>query len=78
MRLPPSAAPDDITIAVEALSELGGAWTAIATSENGAAFQGSGEITETDTGDGTVACEVRDTVEMGQSPKRFLRLRVAN
>jgi hypothetical protein len=76
LRLTRIPARDDVTIAVEAISELGGDWTSIATSENGAAFQGTANITETDHGDGTVGCEIRDTIDMDQSATRFMRVRV--
>lgn len=67
---------NDVTIVVEALSDLGGAWSEIARSENGGAFQGPGGVSETDKGDGTVDCEVRDTQEIGQANSRFIRVRV--
>jgi hypothetical protein len=69
-------ARDDVTIAVEALSDLGGSWTELARSTRGAAIQGSGGIAETPNSDGTVDCEVRDTVAIDQAAKRFMRVRV--
>ena len=69
-------ARDDVTIAVEALSDLGGSWTELARSTRGGAIQGSGGIAETPNSDGTVDCEVRDTVAIDQAAKRFMRVRV--
>jgi hypothetical protein len=69
-------ARDDVTITVEALSDLGGSWTELARSTRGAAIQGSGGIAETPNSNGTVDCEVRDTVEIDQAAKRFMRVRV--
>lgn len=67
---------NDVTIIVEVNSELDGSWTELARSTRGAAIQGSGGIAETPNSDGTVDCEVRDTVEIDQAAKRFMRVRV--
>lgn len=69
---------DDVTISVEAMSELGGSWTEVARSEGGGSFQGSAGISETPKSDGMVECEVRDVVEIGRAAKRFMRVRVVD
>lgn len=77
IRLNRIPARDDVTIIVEAQSGLGGAWTEIARSENGGPLQGAGGVTETAKGDGTMECEVRDTMEMNQAATRFMRVRIS-
>jgi alpha-tubulin suppressor-like RCC1 family protein len=67
---------NDVTIVVEAQAKLGGTWTEIARSANGAAFTGPGGVTETDAANGTKDVEVRDTQTIGSAARRFMRVRV--
>lgn len=65
----------DVTIIVEVQSGIGGAWTEIARSVNGAAFTGAGGVTETEASDGTKDVEIRDTQTVGSASRRFMRVR---
>ena len=72
-------ARNDITIYVEAADTLAGLSTSptiLATSVNGAPMSGVGVVGETDIGGGTRSAEVRDIINMGTAPRRFLRIRV--
>jgi hypothetical protein len=69
-------ARDDVTIAVEASDMVAGSWMPVATSVNGAPFSGAGYVGETDLGNGLRAVEVRDVVNVGDAPLRFMRVTV--
>lgn len=66
---------NDVTIVVEVQSSIGGAWTEIARSVNGAPFTGIGGVTETDAAGGTKDVEIRDTQTVGSAARRFMRVR---
>ena len=67
---------NDITLSVEAANTLSGPWTTIAASSGGGIFSGSGFVTETDAGNGLKIVEVRDTVNLADAARRFLRIKV--
>jgi hypothetical protein len=67
---------NDITIAIVASDSPAGPWTTIASSINGAPFDGEGLVQEVDAGDGLKAVEVRDTVNIGAQAHRFMRIEV--
>ena len=66
---------NDVTIVVEVQSSIGGEWTEIARSVNGAPFTGIGGVTETDAAGGTKNVEIRDTQIVGSAARRFMRVR---
>jgi hypothetical protein len=68
----------DVTITVEAASSPAGPWTALATSAGGAVFSGPGFVGETLVSGGLKTVEVRDTIVMTESPRRFMRIKVAH
>jgi hypothetical protein len=67
---------NDVTILVEVQGNLGGTWTEIASSVNGAAFTGPAGVTETAAADGAKDVEIRDTQTIGSAARRFMRVRV--
>ena len=71
-------ARNDVTILVEVQANLGGAWTEIARSVNGAAFTGPAGVTETDAAGDTKDVEIRDTQTVGSASRRFMRIRAEN
>lgn len=78
-------AATDVTIEVQAANSLDGPWTTISASSGGGSFFGTAQVTQTGVGlvfpgpsypTGTDMFQVRDTVPIGSTPRRFLRLRV--
>jgi hypothetical protein len=67
-------ARNDVTITVQAASDLAGPWITLATSVNGAPFSGSGTIMETNAPGGLKSVEVRDTVDVMSGAARFMRI----
>ncbi|MCF7785644.1 MAG: hypothetical protein K9N47_05945 [Prosthecobacter sp.] len=67
---------NDITISVEAADNLIGPWTSVARSMNGGAFSGSGFVSESDAGNGIKTVEVRDVLNIGDAPRRFMHINV--
>ncbi len=65
---------NDVTIVVEAQSALGGAWTEIARSTNGADFTGAASVSETAGDNGARRVSVGDVVT--NASRRFMRVRV--
>lgn len=78
MMVPRDPARNDVTLEVQAAASLAGPWVSIATSANGAPFAGPGYVS----GDGPEASvklvEVRDTVNIGDTAQRFLRIRITH
>ncbi len=72
--LPIRSLTENKSIEVQANNALIGTWATIATSINGAAFTGSGTISET--GSSLKTVEVRDTVNITAGGTRFMRIRV--
>ena len=70
-------ARNDITLEVQVAGDLAGPWTIIAMSAGGAAFTGQGAVGETNAGS-LKTVEVRDSVNIGDAPRRFMRVRVAH
>jgi uncharacterized repeat protein (TIGR03803 family) len=66
----------DITIILEAASDLSGSWTPLATSVMGRAFTGVGFISGDNNTLGIKTVLLRDTLAASGEPRRFLRLRV--
>lgn len=71
-------ARNDVTIYVEAADSPAGPWTTVATSTNGAVFTGPGYVNETDSSGGLKTVQVRDIVNMGDVPRRFMRIEVSH
>jgi hypothetical protein len=78
-------AATDVAIEVQAANSLDGPWTTISASSGGGSFFGTAQVTQTGVGlvfpgpsypTGTDMFQVRDTVPIGSTPRRFLRLRV--
>jgi hypothetical protein len=65
---------NDVSIVVEAQSALGGAWSEIARSTNGAAFVGSAAVSETSGANGAKTVTVQDV--QANASRRFMRVRV--
>jgi len=68
---------NDAVIQVQVTSDLAQPWTTLATSTNGGAFSGPGLYWEIDAGQGLKTVEVRDTVNVGVFPRRFMRISVS-
>ena len=66
----------DVTIEVQANNELSGTWTTIATSALGAPFAGVGYVSGDSPTPGLKTVIIRDTDNVINNPRRFLRLRV--
>jgi hypothetical protein len=64
----------DVSIIVEAQSGLGGAWSEITRSTNGAAFAGSAAVSETSGANGAKSVTVQDI--QANASRRFMRVRV--
>ena len=67
---------DDVTIEVQATSDLTGPWATIATSAFGAPFSGPGYVSGDNTAPGLKTVEIRDVVNLESTAQRFLRVRV--
>jgi hypothetical protein len=70
-------ARNDVILDIEAGSDLVG-WTVVGRSVNGAAFSGSGVVSETDASGGRKLAVIRDTVDATTTPRRFLRVKVSS
>jgi hypothetical protein len=64
----------DVSIVVEAQSELGGAWTEIARCTTGAEFTGAAAVSESAGANGSKAVTVQDV--QANASRRFMRVRV--
>jgi hypothetical protein len=73
---PRDPAKNDITILIEATSDLDGSWQTIASSSNGAVTTGPGYVGGDGAGPGIKQVEVRDTVSSAAASKRFIRIRI--
>ena len=69
-------ARDDVTLELQATGDLRSAWTTIATSVLGAPFTGPGYFGGDSATPGVKWVELRDTVNITDSPQRYLRVRV--
>ena len=76
MFVPRDPARNDITLEVQATGNLLGAWTTIATSTLGAPFTGPGYFSGDAATPGVKSVEVRDTVNLTDTPQRYLRVRM--
>ena len=65
---------NDVSIIVESQSALGGVWSEIARSTNGAAFVGSAAVSETSGANGAKTVSVQDI--QSNASRRFMRVRV--
>ncbi len=65
---------NDVSIIVESQSALGGVWSEIARSTNGAAFVGSAAVSETSGANGAKSVTVQDI--QANASRRFMRVRV--
>jgi len=70
-------ARNDVILDIEAGSDLDD-WTVVGRSVNGAAFSGSGVVSETDASGGRKLAVIRDTVDATTTPRRFLRVKVSS
>jgi parallel beta-helix repeat protein len=69
----------DIDYVVQTTSDLGGTWSDVASSENGAvtgAINSSGVTVSGDTGSGVRTVTITDTTDLGSGTKRFMRIKV--
>lgn len=69
-------ARSDVTIVLEATSDLSGSWTPLASSVLGQPFTGVGLISGDNSSPGIKSVLLRDTLATSGEPRRFLRLRV--
>lgn len=76
MIVPRDPAKSDVTLIVEASSTLAPPWTALATSDHGAPFAGSGYVSGESAGGSLKSVLIRDTSTVLSEPRRFMRLRV--
>ena len=66
----------DATIEVQAAASLAGPWAVVASSTNGAPFIGPGYVSGENGTAGAKLVEIRDVVNVGSAPRRFLRVQV--
>jgi len=78
MLVPRDPAHNDITVRIEATSDLAGLWTTLATSTLGAPFTGAGYVGGDDATPGLKTVEVRDILNLTDGGQRFLRVRVTH
>jgi uncharacterized repeat protein (TIGR03803 family) len=76
LTVPRDPARNDITLTVEATSDLAGPWTPLATSAGGAPFGGPGYLSGETPGGSLKSVLVRDVLTISTHPRRFIRLRV--
>ncbi len=69
-------ARDDVALVVQAGDSLAGPWSDVASSAPGAPFSGPGYVGGDDAGPGVKTVEVRDTVNLADAPRRFMRVKV--
>ena len=70
-------ARSDLTIEVQAVGDLTGTWTTLATSTNGAPFTGPGYVGGDSATAGVKTVEIRDIVNIADASSRFLRVKVS-
>jgi hypothetical protein len=68
----------DISILVEVAGDPSGSWTTVASSTNGGAMTGAGLVSESAGTGGLLNVEVRDTVNVDASVRRYMRVRVSH
>jgi hypothetical protein len=78
MLVPRDPARNDITMSVEAASDLNGPWTTLATSTLGAPFTGPGYWGGDSAAPGVKIVHVRDGVNITDVPQRFMRVKVTH
>lgn len=71
-------ARNDITIKVQAASDPSGPWSALATSTLGAPFSGPGYVSGDSASPGIKTVEIRDVVNLGDAPSRYLRVQITH
>ena len=71
-------ARNDVTLLVQAAASPTDPWITLATSNNGAAFSGAGFVSETTAAGGLKTVEIRDTINLGAVPSRFMRISVTH
>ncbi len=76
LTVPRDPARHDVTLTVEATSDLAGPWTPLATSTGGAPFDGPGYLAGETPGSSLKSVLVRDLLTLSAHPRRFIRLRV--
>ena len=76
MFVPRDPTRNDVTLEVQATGDLLGTWTTIAISTLGAPFTGPGYFGGDSATPGVKWVELRDTVNITDSPQRYLRVRV--
>ena len=67
---------NDISLVVQAASELSGPWDTVATSQNGRPFSGPGYVSWDTDSPGLKTVEIRDTEPISSSQRRFMRLKI--
>lgn len=68
-------ARNDVTIEVQAASDLAGPWATVAASILGAPFTGAGYFGGDSATPGVKTVEIRDTMNVTETPRRFVRVR---
>jgi hypothetical protein len=69
---------NDVTVEVQAASDVRGLWTTVAASVLGAPFAGRGYVGGDATTPGLKTVEIRDTVSASDVARRFMRVRVTH
>jgi hypothetical protein len=65
----------DVTLEVQAGSQITGPWQTVAASRNGEPFTGPGSVGGDSTAPGVKTVEIRDVLRIGEAPQRFLRVK---
>jgi len=67
---------NDVTVEVQVTGDVAGPWTTLATSALGAPFTGPGYTAGDGVTPGVKTVDVRDTVNVADAGRRFMRVRV--
>jgi hypothetical protein len=76
--VPRDPAHSDVTVEVQAAGDAAGPWTTVAASVLGAPFTGPGYVSGDGATPGVKTVEVRDTVNVADADRRFMRVRVTH
>jgi len=68
----------DITVEVQAASDITGPWTTVASSVLGAPFSGAGYVSGDSATAGIKSVQIRDVVNVAASSSRYMRVRVSH
>ena len=76
--VPRDPSQPELTITVEASSDLSGPWQMLASSQNGGLLLGPGYVSGENTDPNTKSVLIRDTLTPQGVTRRFLRIRIEN